>query len=342
MNIGEFACKKNSNYQVSSMNESPFAALDPETILTAVEAATGRRLLNVCRPHASYINRVYELQDEGGEFLVAKFYRPGRWSRAALEDELRFVSDCGAAELPVIQPMEQRNGALLGACKEISFAVFPRMGGRLVDEYTDEQWLELGRLLGRLHRVGRSGDAPHRNRLHPHYTTRLQIDYLAAGDLIPLDLTSEFRTVSSELMDLIEPLFATVDMIRLHGDCHNGNLIYRPGESFYIIDFDDMVIGPPIQDLWMLLPGYLEDSRVELALLLEGYETFNTFDRSTLMLMEPLRAMRFIHYISWCAHQYVEDGVTRINEDFGSYAYWRQEIDDLRDQIAVIRGSVAW
>lgn len=323
------------------MKDSPFAGLDPQTILTAVEQAIDRRLQNVCRPHASYINRVYELQDEDGNFLVAKFYRPGRWSRPALEEELRFVTECAAAELPVICPLRLRDDEYLADYDDICFAVYPRLGGRLVDEYSDEQWLELGRLLGRLHTVGKNGEAQHRNRLHPNHTTRFQIDYIVSHELIPPVLINEFRSVSGELLEFIEPLFESAEMIRLHGDCHTGNLIYRPDESFFIIDFDDMVVGPPIQDLWMLLPGYQEDSRVELALLLEGYETFNTFDRSSFKLIEPLRAMRFIHYIGWCAHQFVEDGFTLVNESFGTYNYWRQEIDDLSDQTGLLKKSVS-
>ena len=175
-----------------------------------------------------------------------------------------------------------------------------------------------------------------RNRLHPDQTTRSQVEYLRANDLIPVHLLAEFVDLVDQLLEIIIPLFEGIDFIRLHGDCHNSNLIHRPGESFFIIDFDDMVVGPPIQDLWMLLPGYLEESRGELALLLEGYELFNTFDRSSLMLVEPLRAMRFIHYMSWCAKQYIEDGGTRINDDFGSQAYWQQEIVDLKDQVALI------
>ena len=322
------------------MNQYPFSILDPDRILSCIEAATGRRLLNVCRPHASYINRVYEVQDEEDEFLVAKFYRPGRWSRQALEEEQRFVSECAGGELPVICPLELQSGGYLSTCSTICFSVYPRCGGRLVDEYSDEQWLELGRLLGRLHTIGRAGTAPGRNRLHPEQTSRAQIDYSLANQLLPSTLTKDFVAATSELLQLITPLFADVEYIRLHGDCHSSNLIYRPGESFYIIDFDDMVVGPPIQDLWMLLPNYLEESRVELELLLEGYETFCTFDRSTLKLIEPLRAMRFIHYIGWCARQYVEDGSTRINEDFASYSYWQQEIADLQDQLEVIRKSL--
>jgi len=322
------------------MTESPFSRLDPEAILSCIERATGLRLLNVCRPHASYINRVYEVQDEDGNFLVAKFYRPGRWSLEALEDEDKFVADCAAQELPVISPLEFAGGSSLSSFEGIYFSVYPRCGGRLVDEYSVEQWLELGRLLGRLHAVGALHQAPGRNRLHPEQTSRSQIDYLLANDLIPAQLSSEFVDSTNELLELITPLFEGLDFIRLHGDCHSSNLIYRPGESFFIIDFDDMVVGPPVQDLWMLLPNYLEESRSELALLLEGYEMFNSFDRSTLALIEPLRAMRFIHYITWCAKQFVEDGSTRINDDFGSYAYWQQEIADLKDQVVLIRKSL--
>ena len=322
------------------MSESPFSPLDPDAILSCIERATDRRLLNVCRPHASYINRVYEVQDDQGNFLVAKFYRPGRWSREALEDEHRFVADCADRELPVISPLTLAGGSSLSSCEDISFSVYPRCGGRLVDEYSDEQWLELGRLLGRLHAVGALQQAPGRNRLRPEQTSRSQIDYLLSNKLIPAQLISEFTDSADELLEIIIPLFEGVDAVRLHGDCHNSNLIHRPGESFFIIDFDDMVVGPPIQDLWMLLPNYLEESRVELALLLEGYEMFNRFDRSTLALIEPLRAMRFIHYITWCAKQYVEDGSTRVNDDFGSYAYWQQEIADLKDQVELIRKSL--
>ena len=323
------------------MSDLPFASLVPDSILTCVEQATGRRLLNVCRPHASYINRVYELQDENGEFIVVKFYRPGRWSHQALIDEQRFVIDCAEQELPVIAPLPFADGSFLSTFKKISFAVYPRCGGRLVDEYTDDQWLEFGRLLGRVHSVGKQGDAPGRNRLHPQQTSREQISYILKSGLIPEPLRSKFIAQTDELLNLLTPLFENLETIRLHGDCHPANLIYRPGESFFIIDFDDMVVGPPVQDIWMLLPDTIDESRMELALLLEGYETFTRFDRSTLKLIEPLRAMRYIHYISWCLRQYLEDGSTRIDETFGSYNYWQQEIADLEDQLQVIRKSLS-
>ena len=132
-------------------------------------------------------------------------------------------------------------------------------------------------------------------------------------------------------------LFKDIELIRIHGDCHFANLIYRPGESFYLIDFDDMATGPPVQEFWMLLPGYISEAMTEIELFLEGYETFRTFDRRTLRLIEPLRAMRYIHYISWCAHQVAEDGSSHVAPDFGTYTYWQRELHDLMEQLDRIR-----
>ena len=321
------------------MQTGPFATLHPEAVLDCVEQATGKRFLNVCRPHSSYINRVYELQAEDGDYYIVKFFRPGRWSEGMLVEELEFVSECASVDIPVIKPLALKDGSLLGCFKDISFALYPRCGGRLVDEYTEEQWLELGRLLGRVHRVGASRQATKRNRLHPEQTTRVQLHYILEKNLLPQQLQSSFSSLVEETIEEIGPLFETVPGIRIHGDCHSGNLIYRPGESFYIIDFDDMVVGPPVQDLWMLLPGPLDESRYELGLMLEGYEVFQPFDDTSLALIEPLRAMRFIHYISWCGYQFVEDGETRIDDAFGSYTYWQKEIADLEDQLNLIRKS---
>jgi Ser/Thr protein kinase RdoA (MazF antagonist) len=156
------------------------------------------------------------------------------------------------------------------------------------------------------------------------------------------DLLAKYQELTESLITEITPLFDNTEMILIHGDCHFSNLIYRPDESFYIIDFDDMAVGPPVQDFWMLLPGYMEDSLAEINLFLEGYETFRNFDRRTLRLIEPLRAMRYIHYTAWCAHQVAEDGESRVATDFGSHAYWQTEINDLADQLERIRsGSVS-
>jgi Ser/Thr protein kinase RdoA (MazF antagonist) len=156
---------------------------------------------------------------------------------------------------------------------------------------------------------------------------------------MPADMLGRFKDLTDSLINEISPLFDKAGMIRIHGDCHFSNLIYRPGESFYIIDFDDMVMGPPVQDFWMLLPGHREDSLAEIELFLEGYEMFRDFDTASLRLIEPLRAMRYIHYTAWCAYQFAEDGETRVAEDFGSRHYWQTEMGDLADQLERILNS---
>jgi len=313
--------------------ETAFHSLTPDRVITLVEKALGKRCTNLCRPLISYINRVYELQAEDGSGLVAKFYRPGRWSRQGLQDEHDFVLELAAEELPVVAPLLLKDGSSLGSHHNIHFAVFPKMGGRSFDEYNDSQWEELGRLLGRTHNIGAMHLPKDRLTMAPEKSTRQQVDYILAGRFMPEDLLARFRNLTDSLIKEITPLFARTGMIRIHGDCHFSNLIYRPDESFYIIDFDDMATGPPVQDFWMLLPGHREDSLAEIEIFLEGYGMFRGFDLNSLRLIEPLRAMRYIHYTAWCAYQFAEDGETRVAEDFGSRQYWQRELGDLEDQL---------
>lgn len=319
------------------IERTAFHALTPDTVISLVETALDTACTNLCRPLNSYINRVYELERADGTGLVAKFYRPERWSKDALQDEHDFLLELMEQEIPVVAPLMLQNNETLGSHENMYFAVFPKKGGRSFDEYNDDQWLELGRLLGRAHAVGAKKLPKDRITMAPHKSTRAQVDYVLNGNFIPSDLAEQFQKVSSALIDEISPLFKDIDMIRIHGDCHFSNLIYRPDESFYMIDLDDMAVGPPVQDFWMLLPGYANESLVEIDIFLEGYETFRNFDRRTLRLIEPLRAMRYIHYTAWCAHQVAEDGLSRVAPDFGSREYWQIEIGDLSDQLERIK-----
>ena len=329
--------KKPMNIPEDPKLHTAFHDLTPDTVITLVEQALGFRCTNLCRPLISYINRVYELEGEDGTGLVAKFYRPGRWSKKGLQDEHNFILELAEQEIPVVAPLKLQENRTLGRHGKIFFAVFPKKSGRSFDEYNDDQWLELGRLLGRTHCVGAGKLPADRIIMAPHRSTRQQVDYILKTGFIPPDLLAKYQELTELLITEITPLFVGIEMIRIHGDCHFSNLIYRPDESFYIIDFDDMSVGPPVQDFWMLLPGYMEDSLAEINLFLEGYETFRDFDRRTLRLIEPLRAMRYIHYTAWCAHQVAEDGESRVAEDFGSHAYWQAEINDLADQLERIR-----
>lgn len=312
--------------------QSTFHNLTPEAVLSMVEKSYGTPCTNLCRPLNSYINRVFELSTKDGKGLIAKFYRPGRWSRTALQDEHDFVCDLMAAEVPVVGPCILIDGTTLANADTTPFAVFPKKGGRSFDEFTADQWLQLGRLLGRTHAVGAGRSPKDRLVMRPDRSTRQQIESILHGNLVPLELRDPFRRITETIINEITPLFADLEMIRIHGDCHFANLLNRLDDSFFLIDFDDMALGPPVQDLWMLLPGYRQESGAEIELFLEGYETFRRFDKRTLRLIEPLRAMRYIHYISWCAHQVANDGSTPLAPDFGSHAYWQREIRDLNEQ----------
>ncbi|MBV5307109.1 MAG: serine/threonine protein kinase [Desulfobulbaceae bacterium] len=322
-----------------------FHGLTPDTVINLAEKALGKRCSNLCRPLNSYINRVFELEFEekieGKSGLVIKFYRPGRWSKRGLLDEHIFLQELQALEIPVIAPLTMADGGTLGQYGKIFFACFPKCGGRSYDEYSEEQWLELGRLIGRVHAVGATHPPLERITMAPADSTQAQVDTLLAGDLIPAGQRREFKELTDALIKEITPLFDQTRMIRIHGDCHFSNLIYLPGKSFYIIDFDDMAMGPPVQDFWMLLPGLMQDSLLEIDLFLEGYETFMEFDHRSLSLIEPLRAMRYIHYIAWCAHQVAEDGDSRVAPNFGTHEYWQQEMGDLADQLARIKNAPA-
>lgn len=318
-----------------------FSHLTPDHVLQLVEQALGRPASNLCRPLGSYINRVYDVQMDDGTWVVVKFYRPGRWSRLALQDEQDFVGELAAAEIPVIAPLAGVGGATLHEHHGMFFALYPKRGGRPLEEPDPAQWLELGRLLARLHVVGGQRLPHDRIRLGPTTSTREHLELILRSEFPSPGVRREYEQVTADLVERIEPLFENLDRVRIHGDCHRANILGRPGEPFFIIDFDDMALGPPVQDLWMMLPGHVRDSRPELDRLLEGYETFRDFDYATLRLIEPLRAMRMIHFTAWCARQKADGGFARVAPGWGTTAYWRQEVADLERQRQEIEDALA-
>lgn len=315
-----------------------FHHLTYDLVIHLVEDALDRRCTNVCRPMNSYINRVYEVHTEAGDPVIAKFYRPGRWSRDALQDEQDLLIELQEQEIPVIAPLGDP-GETLREFEGTYFALFPKKGGRICDEPTPDQWRELGRLLGRVHLVCAAGGTRDRITLTPDCATDDQVEYILDSGLVADEQFDAYEAAAYDMLDLIEPRFDGVPVHRIHGDLHHQNLIHRPGESFFLIDFDDMAIGPAVQDLWMLLPGRVADAGREVHLFLEGYETFRPFPMTQLALVEPLRAMRFIHFTAWCARQAADGGFTRLAPDWGTSAYWRQEIQELRKQEQEIRDT---
>jgi len=315
-----------------------FDTLMPDRVLETVEHATGRRCTGVVRPLPSYINRVYGVEMESGEHLVAKFYRPGRWTREALLDEHAFVCACAADEIPVIAPLPLADGGTLGEADGLAFAIFPRRGGRPVDSAApdDPVWGRLGALVARIHRVGALTPAPARLTLAPFASAAGDLDYLIDGGLLDAREAARLETFGHAFLNVAAPLFEGCETIRLHGDCQRTNVLERPDTGLFLIDFDDMMNGPPVQDLWMLLPGRLEESREEIGRFIEGYEMFRPFDRLSLRLIEPLRTMRMIYYLAWCARQSRDEAFQRNHPGWGSRAFWAKELDDLERQLEIV------
>ena len=318
---------------------SGFSALTPDAVIAAVEDASGLRCTSLCRPLNSYINRVYDVELDDRTHVIAKFYRPGRWSRDALQDELDFLAELHADEVPVVPPLPGRDGAMLHPWQDAWFAVFPRKGGRALEEPTPNAWRHIGRLIARLHAVGARRAPRDRIHLHPRTATAAQVDYILASGTLPRTFRAEYQDTASRLIDSIAPCFDGVETFRIHGDLHFGNILSRPDEGYHLLDFDDMAVGPAVQDMWLILPDRLARARMEMDYLLEGYETFMDFPRETMRLIEPLRAMRFIHFTAWCARQKADGGFMRLAPDWGTGEFWRQQIADLVTQMQEIEDA---
>jgi Ser/Thr protein kinase RdoA (MazF antagonist) len=326
------------------METRTFDLLAPDAVFEAAESAYGVRLDGTLTAFASYVNRVYGVTAEDGTPYVAKFYRPGRWTAAAILEEHRFVLDCAARELPVVAPVVSLDGSTLSSVtlsdgrreEEIDFALFPRRAGRSFDAETDEDWVRLGALVGRVHAAGATAEARERLRCTPRASTALFVEELRSAGLVPQPFSEELYPLAEGALRAIAPLFDGVPLQRIHGDCHRGNILDRPGEGLLVIDFDDMMSGPAVQDLWLLLPEHAAESRRELDLILRGYERFRPFDEATLRLIEPLRLMRMLYFLAWAARQRGDRRFVETNAGWGSDAFWIKEIEDLKEQVRVI------
>ena len=325
-----------------------FDLLTPYVAVQAIESVIETPVDGALTGYPSYVNRVYGFGGEDGRQYIAKFYRPGRWSWEAIEEEHRLVAACAALELPVVAPLAAADGETLHAVtavtraaeQEFSFAVYPKRSGRNFDADRDQDWLRIGALVGRLHVALAGGTAAHRLTCTPQAATARFIDELSRAGVVPPDAAAEFFDLANGAVERFAPLFEGVPLQPVHGDCHRGNILDRTADGLLLIDFDDLMIGPAVQDLWLLLPGRVGDSRRELALLLEGYEQFRPFDWSNLRLIEPLRLMRMIYYLAWSALQRHD---LRFRESFpqwGGAAFWAQEIEDLRTQLRVIEAEL--
>ena len=318
--------------------QGEFDHFTPEQFLPDVEKLLGAGLTGYACAFTSYVNRVYELETTSGDRLVAKFYRPGRWTPEAILDEHDFVFDCADREVNIVAPPEPPTGSTLGFSGRIPFAVYPKKRGREAEFETRESLHKIGALLGFIHSAGAQYPAEHRMTMTPETFAGGALKRLFDSGMVHPACGRELESVCLDIMDEAERVFPDENtFIRIHGDFHRANVLDRGGEGLLAIDFDDMLNGPPVQDIWLLLPETPSKSRGELAALLEGYELFMDFDDSSLRAVESLRAMRMMHFLSWCAIQSGDLNFHATFPDWGSESFWRRELCDLKRQLELIR-----
>lgn len=315
-----------------------FLTLTPERVLKAVEAG-GLECNPVCYPLNSFENRVYEVELADRSRVVAKFYRPGRWSEAQILEEHQFLADLAGEEIPVCTMREFPGSGTLRTIDGIFYSLSDRRGGRAPDELNEPTARRLGMLVGRLHNVGAAGEAEHRLRLDADTYVRQNLDWLDEHQVLPGHLQDRYADAALAIAAIADRRMEGVPVHRIHGDLHLGNILFRDG-LLNVLDFDDMVTGPAVQDLWLALPGrdaYTLNLREKF---LEGYVQFRDFDRSTLALVEPLRALRIIHYAAWIARRWHDPAFPAGWPHFGTPEYWERETQELEEQLAVIRGEM--
>jgi len=318
--------------------DAPFSELSPEAVLDALEAL-GFRCDGRVLALNSYENRVYQIGLEDGEPVVAKFYRPGRWSDAAIREEHAFAAELAAHEIPVVAPL-LHGGATLHRHQGFRYAVFPRRGGRWPELGTADEREWVGRFLGRIHAVGRTTPFRERARLSVDELGRRARDFVLATGWMPDYLARKYADLTDQLLAEVEAQasgWRGAAQGRILGDCHRGNILWTDlGPHF--VDLDDCVTGPAIQDLWMLLAGSRQEMCTQLTDLLKGYEQFLSFDRREVALIEPLRALRMIHYSAWLARRWDDPAFPKAFPWFAEPRYWEEHYRALEEQLAAVLG----
>jgi len=315
-------------------SETPYDGLSPDRILDALESAgfepTGGLLaLN------SYENRVYQIELESEDFVVAKFYRPDRWTDEAINEEHTFTLELFDHELPVVPPIV-REGISLFEHEGFRFAVFPRQGGYPPNLENQDDVAVLARTLARIHTVGQTRKFEHRVTLSTQRLGRDSRTYLLEGNWLPPDVEEAYATLTEYLLDEIDRrLPENARGQRIHGDCHMGNVLWR-GDTPHFVDLDDCQTGPEIQDLWMLLSGEHHERQAQLNRLLDAYLPFHDLDLATLDFIEPLRTLRIMHHAAWLARRWSDPAFPVAFPWFDTQRYWSEHVLELREQQAAL------
>ena len=320
------------------MSDSPatdlFLELTPERVLAAVEAG-GLECNNLCYPLNSFENRVYEVELTDRSRLVAKFYRPGRWSEVQILEEHTFLRQLDEADIPVCTVRPFPDGSTLKTIDGIYYSLSDRRGGRAPDELTSDLAKRLGMLVGRIHNIATIESESSRRPITAETFIRRPLEWLRRHGTVPPGLEDRYCRAAEAVADLADPLMAGVETHRIHADLHLGNVLLRD-DRFHLLDFDDMCRGPAVQDIWLGLPGRDEYTLELREAFLSGYEQFRLFDRSTLRLIEPLRGMRMVRYAVWLARRWHDPAFRAGWPHFGTFEYWEGETRDLEEQVSVI------
>lgn len=330
---------KHSSPSMSDQDSDLFLGLSPERVLEAVEAA-GLPCRPLCYPLNSFENRVYEVELEDGSRVVAKFYRPERWSHEQILAEHDFLNELVEDELSVCAVRPFPDGSTLKQIGNIWYSISDRRGGRAPDELDDGMISRLGMLVARMHNVGARHEAPSRPRLDTDRYVRRALHWIEKEGSLRGPLEERYRAAALEIGNLADELLAGVSTHRIHADLHLGNVLLRDGE-LRLLDFDDFVSGPAVQDLWLLLPGRGKEAQHLQNVFIESYERFRIFDASTLSLIEPLRGLRMVRYAGWLARRWHDPAFKAGWPHFGGEEYWQNTTTDLEEQLRETQRAVA-
>jgi Ser/Thr protein kinase RdoA (MazF antagonist) len=323
-------------FPVNAPTPADYSTLTPDTLLDAVDDCgyrTDGRLLAL----NSYENRVYQVGIEDETPVIVKFYRPGRWSNASILEEHAFALELAAEEIPVVAPL-QTDGTTLHTFRGFRFALYPRQGGYWpeLNSRQDREWM--GRFIARIHAVGSTQPFRERPELDIDSFGHQSRQLLLERGFIPAHIETAYRTLTRDLLQQVTEMFGNAgntETIRLHGDCHPGNILWTE-QGPHFVDLDDCRSGPAIQDLWMLISGDRQDMQMQLIDILEGYLQFREFDHRELQLIEPLRTLRIIHYAAWLARRWDDPAFPQAFPWFNTDRYWEDHVLALREQAGLL------
>lgn len=315
----------------------PFERLTPSFLLDAIETkgfwCDGRTF-----PLNSYENRVYQVGIEEAEPLIAKFYRPQRWSRAQILEEQAFTFELAEQELPVVTPWRDEQGESLFEYQGFMFSLFPRKGGHAPELDNLDNLFTLGRLLGRMHRVGSVKAFQYRPEINAQNYGHNSAAFISEH-FIPAELKTAYDSLTHDLLQAVDEIVGNarnIELIRVHGDCHQGNMLWRD-DAPHFVDFDDARMAPAMQDIWMLLSGDRHEQLQQLSEIVDGYSEFHDFHSRELQLIEVLRTLRIMHYSAWLARRWHDPAFPRSFSWFNTVRYWSEHILELREQLSLLQ-----